>query len=95
MGDPVEAEDVVQEVFLQVHRCLARFEGRSSLLSWMFGIGHHPMCRRFRSRTPLSMASLHDEEGVEIAAPPIDMERQIGAARVARRLPAVTRRRAQ
>lgn len=31
LGDGEEAKDVAQEVFLQVHRMLARFEGRSSL----------------------------------------------------------------
>ena len=37
LRDPFEAEDVTQEVFLQVFRSLASFEGRSTLLSWMFG----------------------------------------------------------
>jgi RNA polymerase sigma-70 factor (ECF subfamily) len=31
-------EDVVQEVFLVVHRRLAEFEGRSSLRTWVFAI---------------------------------------------------------
>lgn len=31
-------EDVVQEVFLVVHRRLGDFEGRSSLKTWLFGI---------------------------------------------------------
>lgn len=31
-------DDVVQEVFLVVHRRLASFEGRSSLRTWLFGI---------------------------------------------------------
>ena len=32
------ADDVVQEVFLVVHRRLADFEGRSSVKTWLFGI---------------------------------------------------------
>ena len=32
LGDPVEAEDVVQDTFLEVHRCLSSWEGRSALL---------------------------------------------------------------
>jgi len=32
------AEDVVQEVFVTVHRRLHTFEGRSSLKTWLFGV---------------------------------------------------------
>jgi RNA polymerase sigma-70 factor (ECF subfamily) len=39
LGVPESAiEDVVQEVFLVVHRKLGEFEGRSSLKTWLFGI---------------------------------------------------------
>jgi len=37
-GDPEEARDVSQDVFLQVYRMLARFEGRSSLKTWIYRI---------------------------------------------------------
>lgn len=45
-------DDVVQEVYLTVHRRLADFEGRSSLRTWVFGIllrvvqGHRRAVRR-------------------------------------------------
>jgi RNA polymerase sigma-70 factor (ECF subfamily) len=38
LGDPEEARDASQEVFLQVFRTLSRFEGRSSLRTWIFRI---------------------------------------------------------
>jgi RNA polymerase sigma-70 factor (ECF subfamily) len=38
LGDREEARDVAQEVFLQVHRTLGRFEGRSSLKTWIYRI---------------------------------------------------------
>jgi RNA polymerase sigma-70 factor (ECF subfamily) len=38
LGDGEEARDVAQEVFLQVYRRLARFEGRSSLKTWIYRI---------------------------------------------------------
>jgi RNA polymerase sigma-70 factor (ECF subfamily) len=39
LGIPsLHLDDVVQEVFLVVHRRLAEFEGRSSLKTWLFGI---------------------------------------------------------
>jgi RNA polymerase sigma-70 factor (ECF subfamily) len=47
-----QVDDVVQEVFLVVHRRLGEFEGRSSLKTWLFGItrrvvgGYHRTARR-------------------------------------------------
>jgi RNA polymerase sigma-70 factor (ECF subfamily) len=38
LGDAEEARDVSQEVFLQVYRTLGRFEGRSSLKTWIYRI---------------------------------------------------------
>jgi RNA polymerase sigma-70 factor (ECF subfamily) len=38
LGDPEEARDLSQEVFLQVYRKLGRFEGRSSLRTWIYRI---------------------------------------------------------
>lgn len=38
LGDGDEAKDLSQEVFLQVYRTLGRFEGRSSLKTWIYRI---------------------------------------------------------
>jgi RNA polymerase sigma-70 factor, ECF subfamily len=38
LGDPEEAKDVSQEVFLQVYRTLSRFEARSTLKTWIYRI---------------------------------------------------------
>jgi RNA polymerase sigma-70 factor (ECF subfamily) len=38
LGDLEEARDVSQEVFLQVFRKLARFQGRSSVKTWIYRI---------------------------------------------------------
>ncbi len=38
LGDAEEARDLSQDVFLQVYRTLGRFEGRSSLATWIFRI---------------------------------------------------------
>jgi RNA polymerase sigma factor (sigma-70 family) len=35
------ADDVHQKVFIEAHRDLARFAGRSTLRSWLFGIARH------------------------------------------------------
>jgi RNA polymerase sigma-70 factor (ECF subfamily) len=50
LRDPDEADDVTQEVFLEVYRRLADFEARSALLSWMLGIAHFKVLRRYRKR---------------------------------------------
>ena len=81
LGDAVEAEDVVQDTFLELHRCLASWEGRSSLLTWMFGIAHHQICRRFRKKTPIGVPI----EQLELAppvAPEVPGERRLDAARL-------------
>ena len=82
LGDATEAEDVVQDVFLEVHKCLGSWEGRSALLTWMFGITHHQLCRRFRKKTPIGLP----DEQLEAAAAPImpeaSSERRVDANRV-------------
>jgi RNA polymerase sigma-70 factor (ECF subfamily) len=42
-----EAEDVTQDVLIEVLRCLPRYEGRSRLRTWMLGLAHN-VCRRRR-----------------------------------------------
>jgi RNA polymerase sigma-70 factor (ECF subfamily) len=81
LGDPTEAEDVVQDVFLEVHRCLKSWEGRSALLTWMFGITHHQICRRFRRKTPIGI-SLDQLEASPPVAPDVPSDRRVDAARV-------------
>jgi RNA polymerase sigma-70 factor (ECF subfamily) len=38
LGDTEEARDISQDVFMQVYRTLPRFEGRSSLKTWIYRI---------------------------------------------------------
>jgi len=50
LGVPDSAvDDVVQEVFIVVHRQLASFEGRSSMKTWLFGILRNLVLRHRRS----------------------------------------------
>ena len=44
------AEDVVQDAWLAALRGLERFEGRSSLKSWLFSIVFNKACTRRRAR---------------------------------------------
>lgn len=46
---PTDAEDLAQEVFLTFLETLDRFEGRSTVGTWLFGILHHKAQERRRS----------------------------------------------
>jgi RNA polymerase sigma-70 factor (ECF subfamily) len=81
LRDPSESEDVCQDVFLQIFRCIGSFEGRSTLLTWIFGITHHQICRRHRRRGPVTY-SIDAPEATEVQADQVPIDRQVDAARV-------------
>lgn len=56
LNDPFEASDILHEVFMEVWRSAGRFEGRSSVRTWMMGIAYRKAMDRFRktSRTTLT-----------------------------------------
>ncbi len=41
LGDPADAADTTQEVFLKVFRGMKRFNGESSLKTWLYRIAVH------------------------------------------------------
>ncbi len=84
LGDPSEAEDVTQEVFLQVFRCLRSFEWRSSLLSWMFGIARNEVCRALRHRK-LAAVSLDEPTGVQLSSAEVPVDRRVEVLRILER----------
>jgi RNA polymerase sigma-70 factor (ECF subfamily) len=73
LGDPGEAEDVTQEVFLTLLSALPSYQGQSSLLVWIFGITRNKVNRRFRRPRP-RLESIHEENNLELRgdSPPID-----------------------
>jgi RNA polymerase sigma-70 factor (ECF subfamily) len=64
LRDASLAEDVQQRVFIEVHRDLRRYEGRSTLRSWLFGIVRHRVLdaakARRRRETPLDRREQSD-----------------------------------
>lgn len=50
MGGTDEVEDVVQLVFIEVHRCLPRFEGRSKLSTWIYRIAVNVALQHLRKK---------------------------------------------
>lgn len=53
--DPEEAADVAQEVFIKAFQAFSRFDGRSSLRTWLFRIAHNLCIDRARrhDRSPI------------------------------------------
>lgn len=52
MGDPIEAEEVLQETFINACRHVQQFEGRSSLATWLYRIATNLSLMRLRRRRP-------------------------------------------
>ena len=50
LGPSDEVEDVVQLAFLEIHRCLHRFEGRSQLGTWVYRIAMNVALQHLRKR---------------------------------------------
>ncbi len=61
-GNPDEAEDLVQETFLQAYRSWDQFDGRSTPATWLYVIASR-VCQRFhrkKSGEPARMESLEE-----------------------------------
>jgi len=70
LGVPDSAvDDVVQEVFIVVHRQLASFEGRSSMKTWLFGILRNVVLRQRRSWARRREEALEESAVAADAAP--------------------------
>ncbi len=81
LGDPGEAEDVTQEVFVTVFRALRTYQGNSSLLVWIFGITRNKVNRRFRGVRP-RFESIDEGAGAELPAADVPTDRAVDARRM-------------
>jgi RNA polymerase sigma-70 factor (ECF subfamily) len=75
LRDEARAEDVVSEVFFEVWRRAGRFEGRSSVSTWLFAIAHNLAISALRHRSEVEIDS---EMASEIADPADDPEGSTG-----------------
>lgn len=88
-GSAQDAEDLVQEVFLQAHRKMAGFRGESTLGTWLYRLAMNHCLDHLRGRqTRMSQAteSIDREDAIEpaahtpvvpVAVSRIDLERAI------------------
>ncbi len=85
-----DAEDLVQDVFATFIATLDRFEGRSRVSTWVFGILHRKALERWResakedAHDPVDeiFASQFDGTGVWTSAP-VDLERLVASNEIA------------
>jgi RNA polymerase sigma-70 factor (ECF subfamily) len=87
LGDPGEAEDVTQDVFMAVFRALSSYQGDSTLLVWIFGVTRNTVNRRFRRRRA-RLESL-DDQASEVAADETPADSVADARRILVRCEAV------
>jgi RNA polymerase sigma-70 factor, ECF subfamily len=59
IGDPVDAEDLTQEAFMQLFRKIHTFRGESAFSSWLHRLTANIVLMRFRKKTP-PIASLDE-----------------------------------
>lgn len=101
LGDPEEAKDLAQDVFLQVYRTIGRFEGRSSVKTWIYRIvvnQCHNRQRWWRRRRreqmrPIDDLTSHEEaklaDSSQASDPLQDLARREKARRVQAALDAI------
>lgn len=70
LGRPQDAEDVLQNTFLNILTHLSTFEGRSSLSTWMYRIAANEALMLIRKRKPeVNLETVDAEENAEDLLP--------------------------
>lgn len=90
---PGDAEDLAQDVFVTFLETIARFEGRSAVGTWLFGILHHKVQERRRAHAREDLTDAVDDvfEGRfntdgSWREPPIPADRLVAAGETAEAL---------
>lgn len=55
LNDPHEASDILHEVFMDVWRSAGKFEGRSAVKTWVFGIAYRKTMDHYRKTGRVSV----------------------------------------
>jgi RNA polymerase sigma-70 factor (ECF subfamily) len=67
LRDRVLAEDILQQVFLEAHRDLERFQGQSSIRTWLIGIAMHRCQDAIKARRRREQRFQADERAIDDA----------------------------
>jgi len=67
LGDPRSADDLTQETYLRAFRALHRFEGRSSVRTWLLAIARRVCADALRSRRRRRLTLVGDTAELEAA----------------------------
>jgi RNA polymerase sigma-70 factor (ECF subfamily) len=74
VDNPSDAEDVTQEIFCDLHRCVGKFRGESSLATWVYRVAlNHCLkhCQKHRADTvPLRLLDDQDMPNTDWRADP-------------------------
>ena len=69
LGDRDTADDLTQETYLRAFGSLHRFEGRSSVRTWLLAIARRVCADAVRSRRRRRLALVRDDDLAEVAGP--------------------------
>ncbi|MGD0612490.1 MAG: sigma-70 family RNA polymerase sigma factor [Anaerolineales bacterium] len=63
LGDPQDAEDILQNTYIRALRHIGEFEGRSSLSTWLYRIAVNEALMQLRKRRPeMSLSEADDDD---------------------------------
>jgi RNA polymerase sigma-70 factor, ECF subfamily len=62
LGDPVEAQDLAQQVFVRVYRAAAGYRATAQFKTWMFTIVRNLVFNEHRRRSRATLVPLHPPE---------------------------------
>jgi RNA polymerase sigma-70 factor (ECF subfamily) len=73
LNDSFEAADILNEVMLEVWRGAGRFEGRSKVSTWVFGIARNKTIDRLRRKNPGKTVELEPDIAEDESPGPFDI----------------------